>query len=200
LIAIPLTAVVQVLLDSMVINAEPRRPPSLGGAPWVALRTRVRSLREQARVRLRGRESRMGIDPATIDHLGDAVDQHIEEAVACVETIIAVAQQTPEPLPAGERAELIDKLHGAAEDIEGAVARGGPIVAAADDPLDTGVTDAAAAYVHDRDAQQDPNMDDLDRATQRIKEALANVEEAIAPVPAIPVPSTARDAGRHDGR
>ena len=255
LIAIPMTAVIQVLLDSFVINAELREPRSPVGGPWAALRTRVRSLREQARVRLRARQSRMGIDPATADHLGDAVDQHIEEAVACVETIIAVAQQTPEPLPAGERAELIDKLHGAAEDIEEAVARrAGPIVVAADDPLyggdptvglppahvgeatadtrraveqlDTGITTTAASHRPVHGAQQEANIDDLDRATQRIKEAVENVEsmaiaaredsseahaaralrhieqeieEAIGPVTTIPDPGTLPSSARDPG-
>lgn len=45
----------------------------------------MRALREKARSRLRGRETRMGIDPETTDHVVHAVDQQIEEAVARVE-------------------------------------------------------------------------------------------------------------------
>jgi AI-2E family transporter len=182
LIAIPMTAVVQVLLDSMVINAEPRgEPQSLVGGPWVALRTRVRALRQQARVRLRGRQGRMGIDPDTADHLGDAVDQHIEEAVACVETIISVAQQTSEALPAGERAELVDKLYGAAEDIEEAGERVDTIVPAgttghAVEEVDTGIAATATPHGPVHGALQEANIDDLDRATQRIKEAVEDVK------------------------
>ena len=86
LIAIPMTAVIQVLLDTMVVNAEPvAEPAGLVGSPWEDLRARVRALRQQARVRLRARTSRMGIDPATADHVVDAVDQQIEVAVARVE-------------------------------------------------------------------------------------------------------------------
>ena len=182
LIAIPMTAVVQVLLDSMVINAEPRgEPQSLVAGPWVALRTRVRALRQQARVRLRGRQGRMGIDPETADHLGDAVDQHIEEAVACVETIIAVAQQTSDVLPAGERADLVDKLYGAAEDIEEAGERVDTIVAAghtghAVEEVETGIAATATPYGPVHGALQEANIDDLDRATQRIKEAVEDAK------------------------
>ncbi len=92
LIAIPMTAVIQVLLDTMVVNAEPvAEPAGLVGSPWEDLRARVRALRQQARVRLRARTSRMGIDPATADHVVDAVDQQIEVAVARVEQLISVA-------------------------------------------------------------------------------------------------------------
>jgi predicted PurR-regulated permease PerM len=54
LIAIPMTAVIQVLLDTMVVNAEPvAQPGGLVGSPWADLRARVRALRQQARVRQR---------------------------------------------------------------------------------------------------------------------------------------------------
>ena len=54
LIAIPMTAVIQVLLDTMVVNAEPiAQSGGLVGSPWADLRARVWALRQQARVRLR---------------------------------------------------------------------------------------------------------------------------------------------------
>src|SRR6185295_10963293 len=98
LIAIPMTAVIQVLLDTMVVNAEPvAERVGLVDNPWADLRVRVRSLRQQARARLRARTSRMGIDPATADHVVDDVDQQIEVAVARVETLIALAEASAQP-------------------------------------------------------------------------------------------------------
>jgi predicted PurR-regulated permease PerM len=119
LIAIPMTAVIQVLLDSTLINAEPvGEPHGLVGTPWASLRTRVRALRQQARVRLRARTSRMGIDPGTADHVVDAADQQIEVAVARVEEMISVAEDTSDPLAARERAAIVATLRGATDEIE----------------------------------------------------------------------------------
>ena len=66
----------------------------------------------KARIRLRARTSRMGIDPATADHVVDAVDQQIEVAGARVERIISAAEETSEPLAAEERAAIVEKLRG----------------------------------------------------------------------------------------
>jgi methyl-accepting chemotaxis protein len=113
------------------------------------------------------------------------VDQHIEEAVACVETIIAVAQQTSEPLPTGERAELVDRLQGAAEDIEETVERVDRIVAAgenapgsAEPTADFSPAEVGEATGHPRHAVElvDTNIDDLDRITQRMKGAVEEVK------------------------
>jgi hypothetical protein len=83
-IAIPMTAVIQVLLESMVVEAGPVAAEDGAQNPWAGLRARLRALRQQGLIRLRSRESRMGIDPATADHVADAVDQQIEEAGAQV--------------------------------------------------------------------------------------------------------------------
>jgi len=59
LIAIPMAAVIQVLLDTMVVNAEPvAQPAGLVGSPLEDLRARVRALRQRARVRLRAVRAR----------------------------------------------------------------------------------------------------------------------------------------------
>jgi predicted PurR-regulated permease PerM len=208
LVAIPMTAVIQVLLDSTLVNAEPARElQGLGGSPWAGLRTRVRALRQQARVRLRARTSRMGIDPATADHVVDAVDQQIEVAVARVEKIISVAEETAEPMAAQERAAIVDELRGATEEIEQAVERVDTIVAAAEDSFETGgptaelvlaeqngahgrlgqavapVESAAEATASSRGAVQDGEreaiVDTLDRATQRIKDVVQEVETRV---------------------
>jgi len=121
LIAIPMTAVMQVLLDTMVVNAEPAADPV--DTPWGDLRVRIRALRQQARVRLRARTSRMGIDPATADHVVDAVDQQVEAAVARVETLISAAEETSGPMATEAQAAIVEKLQGATEEMEQAVER-----------------------------------------------------------------------------
>jgi hypothetical protein len=62
------------------------------------MRAHVHELRQQARSRLRGRTSRMGIDPASSDHVVDAADQQIEVAVARVETLLKATDEGPEAL------------------------------------------------------------------------------------------------------
>ena len=120
LVAIPMTAVIQVLLDTLVFNeAAIAERGSLPGNPWVALRVRARALGQQARVRLRARGSRMGIDPTTADHVDDAVDQRIEaaaahaeqaapqqlmQAVQNVEALVAAAHEESSETPTGVNA------------------------------------------------------------------------------------------------
>ena len=137
-VAIPMTAVIQVLFESLVVNAEPElESHGLVGSPWAGVRTHVRALRQQARGRLRARTSRMGIDPGTTDHVVDAADQQIEEAVARVESIISVAEKTSEPMAAEDRAAIDEKLRGATEEVEQAVERVDTLVAAAEDSVET---------------------------------------------------------------
>ena len=124
LIAIPMTAVIQVLLDTMVVNIEPTpAPAALVESPWADLRARARALRQRARLRLRARTSRMGIDPSTADHVVDAVDQRIEAAVGRVEQLITLAEEPSQPLAPAAEAILVDKLQDATEKIELAVDR-----------------------------------------------------------------------------
>ena len=208
LIAIPMIAVIQVLLDTIVVNAEPvAEPAGLAGSPWEALRARVRALRQQARGRLRARTSRMGIDLATADHVVDAVDQQIEVAVARVEKLISVAKETSEPLAADAQAAIVEKLQRATEQLEQAVERVDTIAVPAEDALGTsgptvGLTpaepsqataqgeqpaeQAATAIATTTETQggvqgQDPEaiVDNLDQAAQRFQEAVQDVETLV---------------------
>jgi predicted PurR-regulated permease PerM len=208
LIAIPMTAVIQVLLDTMVVNVEPvAEPAGLVGSPWDDLRARVRALRQQARVRLRARTSRMGIDPETADHVVDAVDQQIEVAVARVEKLISAAEGTSEPLVTVAQAAIVEKLQSATEQIEHAVERVDTIVAPAEDALGTsgltvqlplaelseatGQVRQAVAQVETiiaatagsqgpvQSGQREASADNLDQATQRFKEAVQDVETLV---------------------
>ena len=207
LIAIPMTAVIQVLLDTMVVNLEPvAEPAGLVGSPWEDLRARVRALRQQARVRLRARTSRMGIDP-TADHVVDAVDQQIEVAVARVEKLISVAEETSQPLAAEAQAAIVEKLQGATEEIEQAVERvdtiappaegapgtSGPAVgpALAEPSRATGQGEQAFEQVATaiatttetlgpaQGAEPEAIVDNLGQATQRFTEAVQDVETLV---------------------
>jgi len=158
LVAIPMTAVIQVLLDSTLINAEPvGEPQGLADGPWPGLRRRVGALRQQARRRLRARTSRMGIDPGTADHVVDAADQQIEVAVARVETIISVAEETSAPMAAGERDAVVDTLRGATDAIE----------------------HAASSQGHAKDGERGAIVDTLDQAVRRIDEAVHDAEARV---------------------
>jgi predicted PurR-regulated permease PerM len=208
LIAIPMTAVIQVLLDTMVVNAEPvAEPAGLVGSPWDDLRARVRALRHQARVRLRARTTRMGIDPATADHVVDAVDQQIEVAVARVEKLISVAEETSEPLSIEAQAAIVAKLEAATEEIEQAVEHVDTIETPAEDWLGTSgptvqlplaelseatgqvgqavaevetiVAATAGAQGPIQSGQREAGVDHLDQATQRFKEAVQDVETLV---------------------
>jgi AI-2E family transporter len=149
-IAIPMTAAIQVRLESLVVDAGPAATEDPALSPWAGLRARLWALRQQLRIRLRARESRMGIDPATADHVADAVDQQIEEAGAQVERIISAAEETSEPLAAKERAAIVGKLEGATEDVEHAVERVETVIAAnADSQARLGDLERAAQHFED---------------------------------------------------
>ncbi len=180
-IAIPITAVAQVLAEAMVLKREPVTLPQEDfGSPWVGLRTRLRTLREGARERLRARDTRMGIDPATTDHVIDAVDQQIEHAAERVEQIVETIRDAP--LPPTEHAALVERLQGVTENIEQAVDRVDSIVAAAD----TAAPSETVALP----------LDELSEATAQVGEAVERVETVIAVTAdaAAPIVAEERDA------
>lgn len=175
LIAIPMAAVIQVLLDTMVVNAEAvAQPAGLVGSPWAELRARVHALRQQARVRLRARTSRMGIDPETADHVVDAVDQQIELVVARVEHLISAAEETSEPLSTETRAAIVEKLQDATTEIEQAVERVDTLVISAED--EPGTSDPATAVA----------LADASQAIEQGGRAVEQVASAIAAAPETP--------------
>jgi ABC-type transporter Mla subunit MlaD len=104
----------------------------------------------------------MGIDPATADHVADAVDQQIEEAGAQVERIISAAEETSEPLTATERAAIVDKLEGPTENLEQAVERVETVIAAEADSQ-APLNDLARATQHFEDAIHDVTSEGLSR-------------------------------------
>ncbi|MFN2425266.1 MAG: AI-2E family transporter [Candidatus Binatia bacterium] len=156
LIAIPMAAVIQVLLDFLVVNIEEVTPEELAG-PWTDLRHRIGALRQRARERLRARDSRMGIDPATADHVVDALDQQIEGAVTRVEKLISIAERTSDPSAEGALAAMLERLQAAAGEVERAV-----------DRADASETPGL-----------EPILDTLGQATQKFDSAIQEAETLI---------------------
>jgi predicted PurR-regulated permease PerM len=176
-IAIPLAAVLQVLLDRMVINVEPVPEASdVTADPLVGLRARLEALRQQMRLRLRERNTRMGIDPQTPDLVVDAVDQQIELAVERIETITAAAQDEAGPIPSGLKARVVDELQHATQQIEQAVERVEDLTAAAQDK-----TAASGSTVGLPVAE-------LTHATQQVAGAVERVETVITTTQETPGP------------
>jgi len=153
-IAIPMTAVIQVFLESMLIEADVAATEDAAEDPWASLRARTRALRQQGRSRLRSRETRMGIDPDVPDHVADAVDQQIEEAGEQVEKTIEAVQETADSLTAAERAAIADKLEGPTEKLEEAVEKVEAVIATNGDP--------------------EAPLDDLSRAKERFEKAVTD--------------------------
>jgi predicted PurR-regulated permease PerM len=173
-IAVPLAAVVQVVLDHFVLDAAPESsasdPEALAG-----LRSRALTLRQRVRLRLRGRTVRMGIDPETPEHVVDAVDQQMEEAVERIATMIRAAQRAGGATDAEERSRMLAALQAALRRIERAVAR-----------VDA-VEDAGA----DRETEPLP-LDELASATAQAEKAAEGAEAAVGPIEETPPPPTRR--------
>jgi predicted PurR-regulated permease PerM len=168
-VAIPMAATIQVVLESLVIEAPPvEESQGLVGAPWASLRGRLGLLRQRVRDRLRSRESRMGIDPGQADHVIDAVDQRIEQAVARVEESISEAQGASDRMPDETRAAVLQRLEAATQEIEQTIDLVDPIVAAAKDGTDPDGRRSGAP------------LDELSQAAGQIGQAVERVEAAIA--------------------
>jgi hypothetical protein len=176
-IAVPLAAVIQVVLDHFVLDAASESsasdPEALAG-----LRSRALTLRQRVRLRFRGRTVRMGLDPETPEHVVDAVDQQMEEAVERIATMIRAAQRAGGATDAEERSRMLATLQAALRRIERAVAR-----------VDA-VEDAGA----DRETEQLP-LDELASATAQAEKAAEGAEAAIGPIEETP-PATVRRLDR----
>jgi hypothetical protein len=137
----------------------------------------------------------VAIDPATADHVVDAVDQQIEVAVARVEQLISVAEETSEPLGTQAQAVIVEKLQSATEQIEQAVERVDTIAPPAENALGTSGPTLGLALTEPSQAtaiatptetpgpvqraEPEAVVDNLDQATQRFKEAVRDVETLV---------------------
>ncbi len=88
-LAIPLAAIIQVLLDRLILRTDPVAEESVPEAgPLVAARTQLHALRARLRQRLRNRDEALDIESGL-----DALDQRIEDVVLTVDKAIAEAGQ-----------------------------------------------------------------------------------------------------------
>jgi predicted PurR-regulated permease PerM len=177
-IAVPLAAVVQVVLDHFVLDTVPE-VPAAEVAPLATLRSRALSLRQRVRLRLRDRDVRMGIDPETPEHVVDAVDQQLEEAVERVASLIHQAQDAGRATDSEERSRIVAAMQGALQRLESAVAR----------------VDAVAGAKGDVEGEALP-VDELARASAQAEKAIAGAEAAVSPTADAPPPRTVRRLDR----
>lgn len=121
--AIPAAVVLQVLVERSVLadgiaETALARPTTLRG-----LGARARSLRTRIRERLRRRETRMGIDPASPDHLHDELDQRLETAVERIVRSLGAAHAAARASSGPDNARILRELDEAVQGIEQASAR-----------------------------------------------------------------------------
>ncbi len=166
-IAVPTAAVVQVLLDRFVLDAAPQPEVTDPAAP-AGLRARTQALRQRMRLRFRGRTARMGIDPDTPEHVVDAVDQQLEDAVERIEAMIRVAQQAGHDT--AERSRMLAAIQSATLQLESAVARVDTVARDADtaiDPSPSGALSRATA--------------EAERAIGVAEVAIGTTEDSVSP-------------------
>jgi predicted PurR-regulated permease PerM len=122
LVAIPLTVVIQVVLDRTLINPEPVPDQNeVLDQPLSTLHTQLQELRQRLRSRLRERESRMqAVDtPAqTADQVADSVEQKLERAVEQVETLLASVAHDTATVSDKDQQQVISALRRTAGKIE----------------------------------------------------------------------------------
>ena len=88
-LAIPLAAIIQVLLDRLILRTDPVAEETVPEAePLHAARVRLQALRGRLRERLRSRDDALDIESGL-----DALDQRIEDVVLTVDRAIAEAGQ-----------------------------------------------------------------------------------------------------------
>jgi predicted PurR-regulated permease PerM len=159
LLAVPIAAVVDVLLDRFVLDVD--ATPASEPAALMGLRRRARALRQRVRGRLRQRSERMGIDPDTPAHVVDAVDHQLEEAVERIASMIRDAQRDGRATDAAERTRMLVGLQRARQRLEQTVSRV--------DALETAP-----------DAAEDLPVDELEHATTQAAKAVEGAEAVIA--------------------
>ena len=117
-IAIPLTVVLQVLLERIFIHPEPLpQDPRVRIHPLEAVRVRIEAVRQRLRERLRDRDGRLQTSgrARTAEQVADRVDQQLEQAVERVGAIVATAQQDTAAVPTDQQQLVVSELerHGA---------------------------------------------------------------------------------------
>ncbi len=161
-VAIPLTVVVYVLLDHLLINPEPvAEIPTFTAPPLAALLPRLQALRQRLRLRSRERDSRLGGNPQSAEQRADAFDQRIEEAVERVKTIVTTTQEEATTMTPAERAAITTEVQQATQTMEQAVEQSDPAIPTAPKE-EPGEARATAA----------PRIEERQQATQQVEQAV----------------------------
>jgi flagellar hook-basal body complex protein FliE len=161
-VAIPLTVVIHVLLDHLIINPEPvAETPTFTAHPLAAVLTRLHAVQQRLRLRSRERESRLGGNPQTSEHQADSFDQRIEQALERVETIITTTQEDATAMTSEARAAIMTEVQQATQTLEHAVEQ----------------TDMAIPTVQKEEKGKEPatealRVEELHQATQRVEQAV----------------------------
>jgi acyl-CoA reductase-like NAD-dependent aldehyde dehydrogenase len=121
----------------------------------------------------------MGIDPETPEHVVDAVDQQLEEAVERIAGLIHQAQSAGRATDSEERSGILAALQGALQRLESAVAR----------------IDAVAGTTGEVEGEALP-VDEVTRAATQAEKAVAGAEDAVGPIADAPPPTTVRRLDR----
>ena len=176
LLAIPLTAAIQVVIDR--ISLEPTPAPSsvaATGQPLASLRARLSAVRAHARRRLREREARFEMTPGTAVGVADAVDNQVEEAADRVADVMQRVEEGEHELPPEDRSKVLEGLGRAVSQMEKAIER-------------------AAALVDDSSATTVPSPGEISHTTAPLERAAAQVEQLAAVIQPVPATSEAAPA------
>jgi predicted PurR-regulated permease PerM len=125
-IAIPLTVVLQVLLERIFVNPEPLSEDTLIRIhPLEVSRVNLEALRQRLRERLRDRSTRLQTNgsPRTADQVVDQVEQKLESAVERVEAIITTLQQDTPTLTTSRQPSIVSEVERATHALEQSIAQ-----------------------------------------------------------------------------
>ncbi len=123
-IGIPITVVLQVLLEHLLVNPEPiHQTPLVQARPFEVLRVRLNGVRQQLRERFRDRSARVQTDnpPQTVDQVADQVEHELEKAVEHAEAILSTAQHASPTMDADAQQLLVSDLEQTARTLEQSV-------------------------------------------------------------------------------
>jgi len=189
-VAIPLTVVIQVLLERMVINPEPiPDAPTFAPQPLAALHTRIQTLQQQVRTRLRERETRLVSGPPTLDHVADTIDQRIEQAVDHVETIITAAQEEARSIKPETKETIVEELELATQQIEKAVQQ-----------VETIMPSSESDEQSSSPPLEPSVLEEVTQVAQQVEEAVQHVASVMAEVQDEEISSSAKNETQCDNK
>lgn len=175
-VAIPLTVVLQVLLERLLVHPDPLPQDTLVRIhPLEALRVRLEGVRQQLRERLRDRDSRLqsGGQTRTAEQAADRVDQELEKAVERAGAIVTTAQQDTSTITTDEQQLVVSQLERTVRALEQSVAKvevalPAPTEDQKESPRQTPLPQASTT--------------DLQQVTQQVEAVVASAEQTLSEV------------------